>query len=194
MKEYLIGRGLDADIVIPDETDQVSRHHCYLRISFFGRMQLCDDSTNGTFINGETMEKGEWRNVSRKDKVSLAKVWELDWDEVPHPYRKPHILLAALLIAALIFGCFMAFSSPKTAVLPVDSTSVAVGFGGGGDAMTATRTPEEATTEPESDAKEAPAKQDPAINGIKDRLLKTTRTAAENGDSAEAMPAVETIL
>lgn len=101
MKEYTIGRGNDSDIVIPDESDQVSRKHCVLRIFFWGKMLLNDNSSNGTFVNGETLEPGTWYRVSRKDTVSLGKVWDLDWDEIPSPYRIKRIILSLVLLLLL---------------------------------------------------------------------------------------------
>lgn len=104
MKEYLIGRGNDSDIVIPDESDQVSRHHVYLRIGFWGKMMMKDVSNNGTFANDVPLKKSEWERVSRKEHISLAKVWDLDWNTIPHPYRVTKIVLSVLIVLLLAGG------------------------------------------------------------------------------------------
>lgn len=104
MKEYLIGRGNDSDIVIPDESDQVSRHHVHLKIGFWGKMMMKDISNNGTFANDVPLKKSEWEKVSRKDHISLAKVWDLDWNTIPHPYRVTKIVLSVLIILLLAGG------------------------------------------------------------------------------------------
>ena len=104
MKEYLIGRGNDSDIVIPDESDQVSRHHAYLRIGVWGKMMMKDVSNNGTFANDVPLKKSEWERVSRKEHISLAKVWDLDWNTIPHPYRVTKIVLSVLIVLLLAGG------------------------------------------------------------------------------------------
>lgn len=51
MKKIIVGRGLDCDIVIPDERDNVSRHHLVISFNLLGKMTISDTSSNGTFIN-----------------------------------------------------------------------------------------------------------------------------------------------
>lgn len=104
MKEYIIGRGNDSDIVIPDESDQVSRKHCMLRVHFWGKMFLNDESSNGTYINGGKVESKTWLRVSRKDAISLGNVWDFDWNMVPRPYRIAKIILSVLLVLVLAGG------------------------------------------------------------------------------------------
>ena len=58
MKRITVGRGNDCDIVIDDNTDKVSRHHLVISVDFMGRMTVSDTSSNGTFLNGNTMLKG----------------------------------------------------------------------------------------------------------------------------------------
>lgn len=106
MKKIIIGRNNACDIIIPDTTDLVSRKQAVLTISFWGKMLLHDTSNNGTYVNGQKIESGKGVKVSRKDKVSFAKVADLDWNEVPDPYRKAKLwtLLGALLLALVIGG------------------------------------------------------------------------------------------
>ena len=102
MKRIVIGRANDSDIVIPDEHDNVSRHHAVICFDFFGRMTLSDTSSNGTLINGTRMLKGASVPVTRNDKIQLGGAWMFDWSLVEDPYRKVRII-TYILIALLIF-------------------------------------------------------------------------------------------
>lgn len=105
MKRLTVGRGTDCDIVVPDEKDNVSRHHMVLSFNIIGKMTVSDTSSNGTFINGTRMLKGASVPVTREDKIRLGDSWEFDWGLVPDPYRK--IRRIAILISALLL--FTAF-------------------------------------------------------------------------------------
>ena len=102
MKRIVIGRANDSDIVIPDEHDNVSRHHAVISFDFFGRMTLSDTSSNGTLINGTRMLKGASVPVTRNDKIQLGGAWMFDWSLVEDPYRKVRII-TYILIALLVF-------------------------------------------------------------------------------------------
>lgn len=105
MKRITIGRGNDCDIVVPDESDNVSRHHLVITFSFLGKMTISDTSSNGTFINGNRMLKGTSLPVSRNDKVQLGNSWVLDWSTVADPYRNVRRLaLVALIALVLVIG------------------------------------------------------------------------------------------
>lgn len=117
MKRIVLGRGNDCDIVIPDEHDNVSRHHAVISIDFFGRMTLSDTSSNGTFINGTRMLKGASIPVSRDDQIQLGGAWIFDWNLVDDPYRRLRYVCMAIsaLVLLLALGlvawsCF----GPKT--------------------------------------------------------------------------------
>lgn len=105
MKRIVIGRATDSDIVIPDEHDNVSRHHAVISFDFFGRMTLSDTSSNGTLINGTRMLKGASVPVTRNDKVQLGGAWMFDWNLVEDPYRKlrqiTYIVIALLIILSI---------------------------------------------------------------------------------------------
>lgn len=105
MKRIIIGRANDSDIIIPDEHDNVSRHHAVITFDFFGRMTLSDTSSNGTLINGTKMLKGTSIPVTRKDKIQLGGAWIFDWNLVEDPYksiRRNSIILCVLLVATAI--------------------------------------------------------------------------------------------
>lgn len=123
MKKIIIGRGNDSDIVIPDERDNVSRHHAILSFDFLGHMTLTDTSSNGTFMNDKRIEKDKPVGVSRKDKIRLGDAWQFDWHLVTDPYRKWRILcLAALLLVALAAVGFFVFK--PAAPTPEEKTPV----------------------------------------------------------------------
>ena len=104
MKKIIVGRGLDCDIVIPDERDNVSRHHLVISFNLLGKMTISDTSSNGTFINEKKMLKGTSIPVTRNDKIRLGDRWDLDWSLVKDPYaamRRQLLAAVALLIVAV---------------------------------------------------------------------------------------------
>lgn len=115
-KRIIIGRGTDCDITIPDETDNVSRHHLVISFNIFGKMKISDTSSNGTFINDNRMLKGSSVPVTRNDKIRLGAQWELDWNLVIDPFckiRKVVIACLVVVVLALVgWGIYCAVS-PK---------------------------------------------------------------------------------
>lgn len=76
MKQLLIGRAPDNDIVISDKF--VSRHHCTLNIYDDGRASIMDlGSKTGTFVNGRRIN-GETL-LNRGDRVRIGS-GELPWE------------------------------------------------------------------------------------------------------------------
>jgi hypothetical protein len=59
------------DIVICDEQRKISRRHCVI-MQDGKRFYLMDESTNGTKINEEEVEKGIWVEFHKGDVISLA--------------------------------------------------------------------------------------------------------------------------
>ena len=107
MKRIIIGRGIDCDIVIPDEKDNVSRHHLVISFGLFGKMTISDTSSNGTFVNDRKLLKGASVPVTREDKVRLGSQWTLDWSLVKDPYiatRRILLGIAVFCVLALIGG------------------------------------------------------------------------------------------
>lgn len=120
MKRIIIGRATDSDIVIPDEHDNVSRHHAVISFDFFGRMTLSDTSSNGTLINGTRMLKGASVPVTRNDKIQLGGAWIFDWELVEDPYKKIrqvcYIVVTVLLFLIVGFFIWNVYTSQQEVV------------------------------------------------------------------------------
>ena len=80
MKIYSIGRDINCNIVIDDNTDVISRRHATLNVSSSGKMTIVDQSHNGTYVNGIRIASNVPVPVTRKDNVSFAHVARLDWN------------------------------------------------------------------------------------------------------------------
>lgn len=123
MKRITVGRGNDCDIVIIDETDNVSRHHLVITFNFFGKMKVSDTSSNGTFINGTRMLKGVSIPVTTKDKIRLGRNIELDWEIVKDPYQTNRIatitFLTVLIVALLGIWGYMWYKETHKATSDV---------------------------------------------------------------------------
>lgn len=102
MKRVTIGRGIDCDVVIPDDSDKVSRHHLVISFNFFGKKTLSDTSSNGTYLNGNRMLKGASVPVTRKDEIRLGEEWCFDWSLVKDPYANMRKWALGVLIVVLL--------------------------------------------------------------------------------------------
>ncbi len=121
MKKLTIGRNNECDIIISDTSDIVSRKQAVLACYFWGKMVLYDTSNNGTYINGEKLDNGKGRRVTRKDKVNFARIVDLDWNEVKDPFRKTKIYYAigvAVLIAGILLTALWLSQQEKDIILP----------------------------------------------------------------------------
>lgn len=108
MKKITIGRGRDCDIRLEDSTDMVSRRQAVITVSPSGKMQIYDTSSNGTYVNGEKIEKPNGKVIKRGDQINFAHVVDLDWDQVKDPYKAMKItwliiILAVIIVAVLFF-------------------------------------------------------------------------------------------
>src|SRR5665811_671197 len=103
MRTIKIGRNPDNDIVINDETTNVSGYHAILKVFEDGTFTICDKSTNGTFINGVKATKGIEVPVQKCDDVRFAKVASLDWKSLN---------LTDVPIAATVMACLL-YTSPS---------------------------------------------------------------------------------
>lgn len=101
MKKITIGRGRECDIRLDDSTDTVSRRQAVITVTPFGKMEIYDISSNGTFVNGQKVEKPNGMPLKRGDNVNFAHVADLDWSMVKDPYRKTKLLSLLFLIVAI---------------------------------------------------------------------------------------------
>ena len=108
-KIYTIGREENCDIVIPDNTDVISRLHATIRVEPNNKMFLIDQSRNGTYINGMKMTSNVEIPITRKDVVSFAHIHELDWSLIPKPEKNwTKLILIALACVVTIIGIALA--------------------------------------------------------------------------------------
>lgn len=125
MKKLTIGRNNACDIIIPDTSDIVSRKQAVLACYFWGKMVLYDTSNNGTYINGEKLENGKGRRVTRKDKVNFARIADLNWNEVKDPYRKTKMFYAigaaVIAVAILVFALWSSLSGSEHESTPAST-------------------------------------------------------------------------
>lgn len=107
MKSYTIGREENSHIIISDPSKMVSRHHATLTVNGT-KMTIMDHSSNGTFINGIKITSNTPVPVTRKDIVSFANVYDLDWNRIPNPTKKIVIVSCsiAIVIAAIVASTY----------------------------------------------------------------------------------------
>lgn len=86
MKIFTIGRSSDNDIVIEDNSLLVSRHHATLKVYDNGSITICDNSTNGTYINGRQATKDIETPVKCGDNILLGGEIPLDWSLIDIDY------------------------------------------------------------------------------------------------------------
>lgn len=136
MKRIIIGRSNDSDIIIPDEHDNVSRHHAVITFDFFGKMTLSDTSSNGTLINGKKMLKGTSIPVTRRDKIQLGGAWIFDWNLVEDPYKSIRrssiilcVVLAAITIGGIIWYIYDSYKKPESTSIEIPKPSTNVNTG-----------------------------------------------------------------
>lgn len=106
MKKITIGRGRECDIRLDDASDLVSRRQAVIRVSLSGKMEIFDLSSNGTFVNGEKVQKPNGMPIKRGDQINFAHVVDLDWNRVKDPYRKSKMtaLFVTLAVAVVAVG------------------------------------------------------------------------------------------
>lgn len=101
MRKIIIGRSNDCDIVISDTTDVVSRRQAVITFTFFGKKTLYDTSVNGTFVNGDRMDKSVGKVVTKSDKINFSHACDLDWICVKDPYRRLKMAIFCILISLM---------------------------------------------------------------------------------------------
>lgn len=119
-KIYTIGRDEGCNIVIPDSTDVISRLHATIRVESNDKIFLIDQSRNGTYVNGMKMSSNVEIPVSRKDVVSFAHIYNLDWSLVPkhkgNILKTILIILASLIVMTGIAYAVISYLNKKEAV------------------------------------------------------------------------------
>ncbi len=135
MKVYSIGREAGCDIIINDNSDATSRRHATLTVMPSGKMTITDQSRNGTYVNGIRISPNVAVPVTRKDNVSFAHVYRLDWNMIPKPVSIMQYVSYGLIALAVIVGGIIAYlflsgdsntntgsgESPKTKTEQTDS-------------------------------------------------------------------------
>lgn len=119
-KIYTIGRDEGCDIVIPDSTDVISRLHATIRVESNDKIFLIDQSRNGTYVNGMKMSSNVEIPISRKDVVSFAHIYNLDWSLVPkhkgNTIKTILIILLSLIVMTVIAYAVISYLNKKEAV------------------------------------------------------------------------------
>lgn len=110
MKVYSIGREAGCDIVINDNSDATSRRHATLTVMPSGKMTITDQSRNGTYVNGIKISPNVAVPVTRKDNISFAHVYRLDWNLIPKPVSIIQYVIYAVIALVVIIGGFAAYS------------------------------------------------------------------------------------
>ena len=124
MKSYSIGRDKACDIVLNDNTDVISRRHAVLTVSSSGKMTITDQSTNGTYINGQRISSNVPVPVTRKDSISFAHVTTFDWNIIPKSNKWVTYLIIGLAVALVAALAAVYFTQEKPKPIQDDSTVV----------------------------------------------------------------------
>ena len=124
MKSYSIGRDKACDIVLNDNTDVISRRHAVLTVSSSGKMTITDQSTNGTYINGQRISSNVPVPVTRKDSISFAHVTTFDWNIIPKSNKWVTYLIIGLAVALVAALAAVYITQEKPKPIQDDSTVV----------------------------------------------------------------------
>lgn len=106
MKIISIGRESGCDIVLNDTTDVISRRHAILNIYSTGKMTICDQGHNGTYVNGIRITPNVPFPVTRNDVVSFAHIMQLDWKLVPN--QRSRLIYSSIIIIVIVFALMAA--------------------------------------------------------------------------------------
>lgn len=124
MKTISIGRDENCDIVIVDRTNVVSRRHAVITIDNRGKMSITDYSSNGTYVNGVKISNNVAVPITRKNTITFAHAYELDWNLVPNVRCRnlkialiSTIIVVATIVLIVILGPYGREIPPPT---PID--------------------------------------------------------------------------
>lgn len=126
-KIYTIGRDEGCDIVIPDTSDVISRLHATIRVESNDKIYLIDQSRNGTYVNGMKMSSNVEIPVSRKDVISFAHIYNLDWTLVPKQTGQTlkiitSILVGLALTTGIAYAVIWCLNEREATEIQVDTT------------------------------------------------------------------------
>lgn len=107
-KIYTIGREEGCDIVIPDNSNVISRLHATIRIESEYKIYITDQSRNGTYVNGMKISSNVEVPVSRKDVISFAHIVDFDWSLIPKQ-RSKYFKWAIIMVPLIIIVGFVSF-------------------------------------------------------------------------------------
>lgn len=127
MKTITIGRSENSNIYIEDPI--ISRRHAILKISTFGKMEIVDTSTNGTFVNGVRIRSNIPFPVSRKDVINFGNVRKLDWsqiEDVGKYYKRGTIAFVVLIVIMLLFAIGTSLQNSPDGIEKTDDNAVPV--------------------------------------------------------------------
>ena len=176
-KIYTIGRDEGCDIVIPDSTDVISRLHATIRVESNDKIFLIDQSRNGTYVNGMKMSSNVEIPVSRKDVVSFAHIYNLDWSLVPkhkgNTIKTIFIILAILIVMTGIAYAIISYlndsgeatdsQGPHNTEKDIISPDTIVVYD---TVVVANDKPQEIKVKPDTVKVEAPAEEEEVYNPI----------------------------
>lgn len=108
-KIYTIGREEGCDIVIPDNSNVISRLHATIRFESEKRIYITDQSRNGTYVNGIKISSNVEVPVSRRDVISLAHVIDFDWSLIPKQRSRLLVIATVIVFIIIVLGGVFAF-------------------------------------------------------------------------------------
>lgn len=118
-KIYTIGRDEGCDIVVPDNSDVISRLHATIRVESGDKIYITDQSRNGTYVNGMRISSNVEVPVSRKDVISLAHIVDFDWSLIPKQRSKYlNILIGLALLVIVGIVAYFVFKPNKPTPQP----------------------------------------------------------------------------
>ena len=99
---YSIGTASDNKVQLVDSTQRISRYHADLKIAQSGDMFIYDKSSGGTYVNDRKITAFNDYPVKRGDKISFAKVQDLDWSTIKEQQQEPQGIMGKLAGGAAV--------------------------------------------------------------------------------------------
>ncbi|MCC7223479.1 MAG: FHA domain-containing protein [Chitinophagales bacterium] len=99
---YSIGTASDNKVQLVDSAQRISRYHADLKIAQNGDMFIYDKSSGGTYVNDRKITAFNDYPVKRGDKISFAKVQDLDWSTIKEQQQEPQGIMDKLVGGAAV--------------------------------------------------------------------------------------------